>query len=95
LYENLPYNIIYTNTPIVHALTIGLGKMAKNTGRPKKFLQAIRWGSMHLGNPSLGVLDFLLFLMCSHQVLTVFISSSKGVPNIFPKFPMHCLICSP
>jgi hypothetical protein len=29
LYENLPYNIIYTNTPIVHALAIGLGKNGK------------------------------------------------------------------
>ncbi len=29
LYENLPYNIIYTNTPIVHAIAIGLGKNGK------------------------------------------------------------------
>jgi hypothetical protein len=29
LYKNLPYNIIYTNTPIVHALAIGLGKNGK------------------------------------------------------------------
>jgi hypothetical protein len=67
-------------TPIVHALALRLGqKWQKNIFRPKKhFSWPMKWGNMHpvtlvfFWGEGDGV-GFLLFPMCSHQVLNMFL----------------------
>jgi len=84
------------------APAISLGqKLVKNPGRHRNSLLAANEVSQHAPKgPSFfcilkgdGVLDFLDFC-CSHQVLTVFLSSSQWVPSIFPKFSMCSSTCS-
>jgi hypothetical protein len=64
--------------------------MAKNTGRQNNFLQPMMKGSIHLGAQVFfllgegGSVGFLLFPMCSHEVLAVFPSHSQWVPSMFP-----------
>jgi hypothetical protein len=62
--------------------------MAKNRGKQKQIMQPITWGNMHQGAMflfcwgSMGGVELLLFLLCSHQIPNGFPTNSTSFEHI-------------